>query len=242
MKEHIYTIPINDAFDTDCECPICHFIRNEESKLMDYTLGASMMEPDERQRSNASGYCKHHFSMLLEQPNKLSLALILESHLAEIRNCIENNEAVFTNTKKSFFKKDNSTEDAFKKIEKFNNGCVICDKLNDIEEKFIDNIIELYKKEDEFKTKFIDSKGFCIPHFTALIKYAYKVLSGDKLTEFYKIIFEIEKENLARVQEDITWFTKKFDFRFAKDDWKNSRDAVPRTTEKVIGYVKKDEK
>ena len=23
MKEHIYTIPINDAFDTDCECPYC---------------------------------------------------------------------------------------------------------------------------------------------------------------------------------------------------------------------------
>ena len=23
MKEKIYTIPVNDAFDMDCECPIC---------------------------------------------------------------------------------------------------------------------------------------------------------------------------------------------------------------------------
>lgn len=23
MKEKIYTIPVNDAFDKDCECPLC---------------------------------------------------------------------------------------------------------------------------------------------------------------------------------------------------------------------------
>ena len=23
MKEKIYTIPVNDAFSSDCECPIC---------------------------------------------------------------------------------------------------------------------------------------------------------------------------------------------------------------------------
>ena len=23
MKEELYTIPVNDAFQTECECPIC---------------------------------------------------------------------------------------------------------------------------------------------------------------------------------------------------------------------------
>lgn len=23
MKEQLYTIPVNDAFETDCECPLC---------------------------------------------------------------------------------------------------------------------------------------------------------------------------------------------------------------------------
>lgn len=242
MKEHIYTIPINDAFDTDCECPVCQFMKNEEKQLVEYTLGASMMEPDERLLSNEYGYCKHHFSMLLNEPNKLSLALVLETHLAEIRKSIEDDKDVVLNSKKSVFSKDNVLENCLDKYSHFTSGCVICNKLDKIEEKFIDNLIELYKKEEEFKTKFKNCKGFCVPHFAKLLKHGKKCLSGDKLTEFYKTIYELEISNLSRVQEDITWFTKKFDFRFADADWKNSRDAVPRTTEKVIGYVKKDEK
>ena len=242
MREHIYTIPINDAFDTDCECPVCQFMKNEEKQLIEYTLGASMMEPDERLLSNAEGYCKHHFSMLLNEPNKLSLALILETHLAEIRKCIEVDKDAVVNSKKGIFSKDNTIERCLDKYDEFVNGCVICHKHDKIEEKFVDNIIELYKKEEEFRSKFKKCKGFCVPHFAKIVKHAKKVLSGEKLTEFYKTVYEIEISNLSRVQEDITWFTKKFDFRFADEDWKNSRDAVPRTTEKVIGYVKQDEK
>ena len=89
MKETIYTIPINDAFSTDCTCPICLFKKEQEAHLIEYTLGASMMEPDERQRSNAVGYCHVHYQMLLQNPNKLSLALILESHIAELRNKLD---------------------------------------------------------------------------------------------------------------------------------------------------------
>ena len=66
---------------------------------------------------------------------------------------------------------------------------------------------------------------------------AQKVFSGEQLKEFYDTVYDIEVKNLSRVQEDITWFTKKFDFRYADDDWKNSKDAVPRTIEKIIGYV-----
>lgn len=237
MKEHIYTIPINDAFDKNCECPVCQFMKNEEKNLIEYTLGASMMEPDERERSNTTGFCKHHFSMLLSQPNKLSLALVLETHLAEIRKYIENDISAITSAKKSIFNNDNVSNKITEKYEKISDGCVICSKLEDIENKFIDNLIELYKKEDEFKNKFLNSKGFCIPHFTKLVSYADKVLKGSKLKEFYDAIYNIEIEQLKRVQEDITWFTKKFDFRYANEDWKTSRDAVPRTIEKIIGYV-----
>lgn len=239
MKEHIYTIPINDAFDKDCECPVCEFMRNEENNLIDYTLGASMMEPDERERSNASGYCNHHFSMLLEQSNKLSLALILETHLAEIRKHIENDKYDVSASKKHLFGKNEVIDKAIDNYKSISNNCVICSKIQNIEDKFIDNILELYKKEDDFRNKFENSKGFCIPHFTKLLEHAQKSFSGTKLKGFIAMLYELEIKNLSRVQEDIVWFTKKFDFRFANEDWKNSRDAVPRTTEKIIGFINK---
>lgn len=237
MKEHIYTIPINDAFDTDCECPICHFMKQEEMKIITYTLGASMMEPDERERTNASGFCKHHFSKLLAQTNKLSLALILETHLTEIRKKMEYDSTNAKYSKKNLFGKNDNVSRIVDNYNSFNNGCVICDKLDDIENKFVDNILELYKTENEFQKKFERSKGFCLPHFTLLVEMAQKVFFGEKLKEFYDTVYDIEVKNLNRVQEDITWFTKKFDFRNSDADWKNSKDAVPRTTEKIIGYV-----
>lgn len=237
MKEHIYTIPINDAFNTDCECPICRFMKQEEKKIITYTLGASMMEPDERERTNEHGFCKHHFSKLLAQTNKLSLALILETHLAEIRKKMEYDSLNARYSKKNLLGKNDIISRIVEKYNSFNNGCVICDKLEDIEKKFIDNILELYKTENEFREKFKKSKGFCLPHFTLLVAMAQKVFSGESLKEFYDTAYDIEVKNLSRVQEDITWFTKKFDFRYADEDWKNSKDAVPRTIEKIIGYV-----
>ena len=43
------------------------------------------------------------------------------------------------------------------------------------------------------------------------------------------------EENLQRMQEDIDWFIDKFDYRNKDADWKNSKDAVPRTMQKLVG-------
>ena len=44
----------------------------------------------------------------------------------------------------------------------------------------------------------------------------------------------MERE-LARIQEDIDWFVEKYDYRNQNADWKNSKDAVPRTMQKITG-------
>ena len=85
LKEQIYTIPVNEAYDTDCECPLCELQKKLELETLDYTLGAAMMEPDFRENSNKTGFCRHHFSILFDMPNKLPLALVLDTHLEEIR-------------------------------------------------------------------------------------------------------------------------------------------------------------
>lgn len=86
MKEKIYTIPVNEAYDKDCECPLCELERSLENEAVKYSLGAAMMEPDYRTESNEKGYCRRHFDMMFSSPNKLPLALILDTHLDELRN------------------------------------------------------------------------------------------------------------------------------------------------------------
>ena len=105
MKEKIYTIPINDAFDENGECPICSFMKKEEANRVEYALGDSMMQPDERIVGNEKGYCNRHTQMMFDFGNKLSHALILETRLDYLREIIEKTEKELTAPKKVFFKK-----------------------------------------------------------------------------------------------------------------------------------------
>ena len=63
MKETIYTIPINEAFDTECSCAICAIENRIEKEEIEYTLGPAMMEPDFRIISNQKGFCKTHYKI-----------------------------------------------------------------------------------------------------------------------------------------------------------------------------------
>ena len=44
-----------------------------------------MMEPDVRIKTNEQGFCKTHYDMMFTRKNRLGMALMLESHLAEIK-------------------------------------------------------------------------------------------------------------------------------------------------------------
>ena len=67
-------------------------------------------------------------------------------------------------------------------------------------------------------------------------------LAEDKLPNaqrewFYPTVMKLMEENLIRVKEDLDWFVGMFDYRQQGADWKNSRDAVPRTMQKLrSGY------
>ena len=46
MAEQLYTIPVNDAFHADCECPLCQMQKTLEEHAIEYTMGPSYMEDD----------------------------------------------------------------------------------------------------------------------------------------------------------------------------------------------------
>ena len=58
-------------------------------------------------------------------------------------------------------------------------------------------------------------------------------LKAADLDEFRNQIAKIEDEHLTRVEDEVEWFTKKFDYRYANEPWKNSKDALPRSIQKI---------
>ena len=102
---------------------------------------------------------------------------------------------------------------------------------------YISTFFFMYKKDEAFREKVKNCKGFCIPHFGELMEEAEKELSGDQLQEFASHMSSVMEDNFNRIQEEIDWFVDKFDYRNKDADWKNSRDALQRTMQKLhSGY------
>ena len=86
VREHIYTIEINDAFDKkNGTCPLCLLYAKLEDAELDLILGASMMEPEVRKVTNRKGFCGRHYQKMFPRKNRLGMALTLESHLDELK-------------------------------------------------------------------------------------------------------------------------------------------------------------
>lgn len=247
MKEQIYTIPVNEAYDIDCECPLCYLESTLEKEAVEYALGAAMMEPDYRVESNKKGYCNHHFRQMFHIPNKLSLALVLDTHLEEVRKALSTHqkEASRLSAEKTGFFKKNGVSDFCSALsysaEHVVHDCMVCEKVNKTMQRYGDVLLYMWANDAAFKIKFEQSKGVCLPHFKMLAELCPKSLSNKQATQFITELYQKEISALERIQEDIHRFTLKFDYRNQDMDWGNAQDAPLRTIEKLAGYIHTEE-
>lgn len=86
MKETIYTIPLNDAFHAEDECPFCRLERDAEQHALEFILGkqSSYMEDDIRMETDRIGFCRHHYKMMYDFGNRLGCGLMLSTHLKKL--------------------------------------------------------------------------------------------------------------------------------------------------------------
>lgn len=235
MAEKIYTIPVNDAFDADSECPVCSMYKKLEDDSIDFMMGPSYMEDDIRMETDRLGFCKPHMKMLSVQQNRLGLALILKTHLDR-----QKREALALAAKpikaKSLLKKPERAEIAAWGIES-QHRCYICDRINVMFPRYIDTILHLYQKDAAFKEKYASCKGFCQEHFGMLIEKGQEKLGAEDLKAFTELTVKLYTDNIQRLSDDLDWFTDKFDYRYKDAPWKNSRDAIERAVTKTNGIL-----
>ena len=105
MKETIATIPLMNAFHADDECPFCYLEREAEQHAISFILGSAYMEDDIRAKTDATGFCRHHFKMMYDYGNRLGNALILSTHLKKLNQELGDELAHFTPGKSSFIKR-----------------------------------------------------------------------------------------------------------------------------------------
>ena len=253
MKEKIYTIPVTDAFNEDCECVICVLEKKLEDEYVDYVLGPSLMEPDGRIETNENGFCRSHFEMLYnKQVNRLGLGLILDTHLVEQNSRLRKKyESQLENLKKDAeltllknisnklsskqTESQKFVDELISQLSALENKCVICSKLDYTMDRYIDVILYLWFEEEDFRKLFNSRKGFCMKHFRQLLEGAKKHLNSKEMAVFVNNLIKMQLENMDRIQQEVNWFTKKFDYRYQDAPWGNSKDAIPRSIRKIAG-------
>ena len=233
--EQIYTIPVNEAFDLvaekkECGCPFCVLFRKLQNDEIDIILGASMMEPDIRIKTNEQGFCLTHYNIMLRRKRMLGMGLMLESHLAEVEKKIDGPTLL-----------GNKAQASIGALEKLNGDCYVCSRIDKNLSAMMATAVYLFESDPNFKPKFKKAPYFCLPHYKRMIEYASKKMSKKLFREFFDVAHGIQKEYITSLKGDVSWFCKKFDYRYDEEPWYNSKDSVQRSIKFLSGELGLDD-
>ena len=189
-----------------------------------------MMEPDIRIKTNELGFCGKHFGIMLSKKRMLGMGLMMESHLTEVKKKI---------SARSLLKDPSAASMAA--LTKLNGDCYVCSRIKRNLDSMISTAVYLYENENEFKKKFKSQPYFCIPHYTALIGYASKKMSKKLFRELFDTAREVENKYAETLGTDVSWFCKKFDYRYDEEPWYNSKNSVQRSIKFLCGSEEDEE-
>ena len=234
--EQIYTIPVNEAFDLvsekpECGCPFCVLFKKLQNDEIDIILGASMMEPDIRIKTNEMGFCLHHYNIMLGRKRMLGMGLMMESHLAEVKKRIEG---------RGLLGKKPTT--AISKLAELEGSCYVCSRIEKNLNMMMATAVYLFEIDFEFKfrKKYEKTPYFCLPHYRMMMDYASKKMNKRAFEDFYKVSSAIQEKYIDTLSSDVSWFCKKFDYRYDEEPWYNSKDSVQRAIKFLSGDPKDD--
>ena len=232
--EQIYTIPVNEAFDLvgekpECGCPFCVLYKKLQSDEIDIILGASMMDPDIRMKTNELGFCLSHYNIMLGKKRMLGMGLMLESHLAEVKKRLIGQTLL-----------GKKASVAVSSLGELENSCYVCSRIERNLNAMIATAVYLYESDFNFPKKFEKTPYFCLPHYRAMVDYASKKMGKKIFADFYKAASGIEEGYIDTLASDVSWFCKKFDYRYDEEPWYNSKDSVPRAIKFLSGDPKDD--
>lgn len=219
MRESILTIPVSEIFETKTGCPMCNLRDTLEQRTIEYIMGAAMMEPDVRIETNKQGFCKTHFEQMRACKNRLSLALMLQTHLQEIQKNVM--------SRKSIFEGQNAKQ---KRVSAVKNDCFVCNKIEWGMSRILTTMFEMYAQQKEFRDLFDSQQMLCLPHYDLLASLSEEKMDKKYRKQFLQSCANLTVKYLDELEKDVSHYCKMYDYRNtgANADWGNSKDSIER--------------
>ena len=166
MKEQLYTIPLNDAFQAHDECPFCFIERKVEQDLLDFTLGSgsSYMESDIRDMTDKAGFCRPHFKKMFQYGNTLGNAWILKTHYKKMNQELAEQTKKFKPAKISFLDRIKRSTDINNTMTAWvyekESSCFICNQYKDTYARYLDTSSICIKMTEIFAKPLKKARAF----------------------------------------------------------------------------------
>ena len=112
------------------------------------------------------------------------------------------------------------------------NSCFVCDRVNTSMERYFDTLVYIWKRGKLELRPMLEKAAFCLRHNAELMARA----DG----ELKSALTEVHNARMKELSEDVEWFIKKFDYRFADEPWGSARDAVERACGMLGCYNKEN--
>lgn len=240
MKYQIETIPVWDALEYQGSCMLCTLQAKTEAGEIERVLGASVMEPDVRVRTNERGICCNHQQMMFETQNRLGHALLMDTRAKEVLQKLDKITAYAShNSKNKQGRKLGSRhahESVAEMLRKLTAHCVVCENIHTHMQRYLYTVVYLWQTDPKFKRQFSECKGICIPHTADLLEAADQQLHSKERQEFAEVCLHLLTASLTQDEKDLWWFTQKFDYRNQDKPWGDSKNAIERTVNRLRGY------
>ncbi|MGL5435747.1 MAG: DUF6062 family protein [Lachnospiraceae bacterium] len=244
MKEKLYTIELNDALRADDECCLCWLERKLEQETLEFVLGSSYMESDIRGQTDEQGFCRQHTKMMYDYGNSLGNAWIFKSRLEYLNRSLKKVSLQYAPVKKSGVfgrrKADPSGAGVAGLIRAEEGHCYVCGRMAQVYRRMLDTFVYMIRNDQAFGDALVDSKGFCVHHFADVWQMCEDSMKEQEKAEWMPKLAQVMSRNLDRVQADIDWLIEKYDYRYKDADWKQSKDALQRTMQKISGSYPAD--
>ena len=222
MQYHIQTTPIWDAFNSDCDCPMCALYARTEERLIKRYLDDAVMEPSARVKVNKRGFCADHLKKLFVGGNKLGLSLQVNTRTEHIMD------------EMSEIKNASQAKNLGKKLLKTLDTCIICDEADEIMTRYAYTVAEMFLHEPEFPKTFAKSKGFCLPHFILLLDYVGR--AGKEQQNYAQALYKVQIEGMRKTCSELERFSRRFDYN-SNDKQSTGNDALLDAINRLKGNI-----
>ena len=251
MKYQLETIPIWDAYKKETECPLCLLEAKAEKNYITFFLGSSIMNPEMRVQVNETGFCPAHYRKLFDaRENRHGLGLMTNTHLHRRNELLDKprkelvkqaENAAPDGTVKGLLQNKKSLKEALRtyrdRCAEAVRSCMICTRIDNTLARYAFTIVYLWKKDEEFRAAFSNSKGFCLFHLPRMLDMAEETLNNKQLGEWLSVTLSIQQDRWDTLDRELYEFTQSYAYDHETSQQKDRTTTLADAIQKLTGIT-----